>query len=160
MLLMRSDRYTLKSWFYTLQITIFYAYLRLLTRHSAYFCFKFCMNNTTNQTGNLGEQLARHYLEQQGLMHLHSNWRMGKKEVDLIMHKDGVLHFIEVKSQSSPSLATPDRRVTAAKLSNMRQVASGFLQTHPGWRFIQFDIVAVVMEAGKDAAFFWIEDLT
>jgi putative endonuclease len=118
------------------------------------------MKQATNLTGNLGEQLARQYLEKQGLVHLHSNWRMGKKEVDLIMHKEGVLHFIEVKTQSSGSLTTPDRRVNAAKLSNMRQVASGFLQTHPGWRFIQFDIVAIVLEQGKEADFFWIEDLT
>ena len=37
-----------------------------------------------NVTGNIGEQLAREYLEKKGFAIMETNWRKGKYEVDII----------------------------------------------------------------------------
>lgn len=50
--------------------------------------------------GQLGEEIAQKYLENRKFRFVERNFRKKWGELDIVMQKDGVLHFIEVKAGS------------------------------------------------------------
>lgn len=54
-----------------------------------------------NKTGKLGEDIAEKYLINKGFRILHKNYWKPYGEIDIICEKNGVTHFLEVKSVSS-----------------------------------------------------------
>ncbi len=72
-----------------------------------------------NKLGQEGEQMASTYLEQQGYIILHRNWRYSHYEIDIIALKKEVLHFIEVKIRSSAKFGLPEESVTKKKFQNL-----------------------------------------
>ena len=62
-----------------------------------------------NKTGVLGESAVRNHLVRKGFLHIESNFRAKTGEIDIILEKDGVVHFIEVKTVSR---ATYNQRLT------------------------------------------------
>ena len=49
-------------------------------------------------TGELGEKICSAYLSKKGFNILERNYTKKYGEIDIIAQKDGVIHFIEVKS--------------------------------------------------------------
>ena len=59
------------------------------------------MTQTDKQVvGKLGEDLACVFLEKHGYKIIDRNYRKKWGELDIVANKDGVLHFVEVKSVS------------------------------------------------------------
>jgi len=56
-----------------------------------------------NQTGEIGENIATNFLIKKGYNLICRNYRKKWGEIDIIMEKDKVLHFIEVKTVSRKS---------------------------------------------------------
>jgi putative endonuclease len=112
-----------------------------------------------NETGKTGEALACIFLEKKGFLLLHTNWKDGRNEVDIIASKEGTLHFIEVKTKAGKGLALPEQRVNSAKLGRMKKAAEQYIFADPGWKFVQFDIVAITMQNGLPEDYFFIEDV-
>lgn len=112
-----------------------------------------------NETGKTGEALALIFLQKRGYSILHTNWKTGRNEVDIIAQKGQTLHFVEVKTKAGKGLANPEQRVNTAKIGRMKRAAEQYLSENPGWKFIQFDIVAITMQDGKEEEYFLIEDL-
>ena len=54
----------------------------------------------TQQTGELGENLAVRFLMKQGFVIVERNYLRKWGEIDIIAQKEGKLHFVEVKSVS------------------------------------------------------------
>ena len=111
-------------------------------------------------TGRLGEDLAARHLEQHGFTLLARNWRAGRAEIDLIACRGNTIHFVEVKSRRGKSAVLPELRVNAAKIEQMRLAAQAWLQQHPQWHFIQFDILAIRFSPGALPEILLIEDIT
>jgi putative endonuclease len=55
-------------------------------------------NYSKKDIGSLGEKIAAEYLRRKGYELLERNWERKTGEIDIIMRKDSVLHFVEVKS--------------------------------------------------------------
>ncbi|MCH7992121.1 MAG: YraN family protein, partial [Gemmatimonadetes bacterium] len=53
-----------------------------------------------HELGAWGERLAGARLERRGWTILERNYRLGRREVDLIARKEGILAFVEVKTRS------------------------------------------------------------
>lgn len=75
------------------------------------------------------------------------NYRSPDGEVDIIVSKDGVLVFVEVRAKSSRTFGTPEESVNRRKKQKLIAVSQHYLQTHelqpPSWRI---DFVAVEMD--------------
>ncbi|TAD84903.1 MAG: YraN family protein [Bacteroidetes bacterium] len=120
---------------------------------------KVLANTSKQNTGKAGEWAAHQHLEQLGFCVLHNNWRHGHAEVDIIASKNGVLHFVEVKTRRSQRFGYPEAQVNAAKLNKLKEAAEGFLYAYPQWINIQFDIVSVYQPVGQPPQILVIEDV-
>lgn len=103
--------------------------------------------------------MAAGYCTRQGFRILHQNWRHGRLEVDIIAEKDGILHFIEVKTRRSAAYGNPEDSVTPKKIRNLMEAAEEFLELYPQWQRIQFDVLAISLPYRQPVEYFFIEDV-
>lgn len=98
-----------------------------------------------HERGRLGESLARLYLEIQGYQVLDTGFRRPGGELDLVVRRDDVVAFVEVKTRGARSLAAPEASVTPLKLSRMRRAARIWIHENPPTapRRYRFDVVAI-----------------
>ena len=102
-------------------------------------------NRTPNQiTGTAGEDLAAAYFKKLKYKILQRNYRCKCGEVDLIVMKDDVIHFVEVKNRSK-NLIPGRYAVTNYKQKHIRAVANHYLQErHLTYEhMIAFDVVEI-----------------
>lgn len=98
-----------------------------------------------NKIGEKGEQIAADYLLNKGYIIVYRNWRSGRKEVDIIAEKDGMLVIAEIKTRSRQDIAFPEEFVNKRKQQHLKTAADAFMMAHPQYRDIRFDIVSVIM---------------
>ena len=99
-----------------------------------------------HRVGKEGDELARTFLERKGFEILVNNWHYGALELDIVAHKDNVLHVVEVKTLRRQSAGHPEESVNRAKFQHLQRAAEAFMQLYPRWTLLQFDIVAVRFE--------------
>lgn len=109
-------------------------------------------------TGREGERLARDYFDNKGYQILDTNWRYGHLELDIIALKNGMLHFIEVKTLVEGSAGLPEESVNRKKMLNLLKAAELFMITKQYVGPIQFDVLAIVLKK-TDSDFFLLEDV-
>lgn len=76
--------------------------------------------------GNLAEDKACIYLDENGFMIVERNFYSRFGEIDIIASKDNVLHFIEVKSGLDYESAI--QNITPSKLSKLIRTGNTFLK--------------------------------
>lgn len=111
------------------------------------------------EKGKEGESLASSYLGKKGFDVKMMNWRSGHHEIDIIATRDGIIHFIEVKTRHSLEFGYPEESVTKKKFNNMTKAACAFLSNHEECLKIQYDILSILRMDGKPIEYFLIEDV-
>ncbi len=95
--------------------------------------------------GDKFERLAAKFYKNNKYEILEQNWRAGRKEIDLIVRKDNLLIFVEVKSASSKKFGHPAERVDNRKQKNIIEVAKQYLISHEVLDCdFRFDVVAFI----------------
>lgn len=112
-----------------------------------------------NLTGNKGEALAVQYLSGKGYTIMHKNWRHSHWEVDIIAEKDGILHFIEVKTRRTKKYGHPEEAVSNKKIQNLINAAEEYLYQQPQWKRVQFSILSITILKDEPVEYFLIEDV-
>ncbi|MDY3014826.1 MAG: YraN family protein [Evtepia sp.] len=93
--------------------------------------------------GLWGEEQAARYLAGKGYRLLARRYRCRQGELDLVMEKDGILCFIEVKLRKNAALAQAREFVTASKRDKLRMAALSYITEHPTDLQPRFDVVEV-----------------
>ena len=94
------------------------------------------------ETGRAGERAAAEQLRRAGYEIQALNWRQGRYELDIVAVKDGILHFVEVKTRRSGSLTPPEAAATQRKFRALSRAAACYLRT-TGWEGeVQFDLAS------------------
>lgn len=112
-----------------------------------------------NELGKEGEQMAVHWLKEKGYEILHLNWRHSYYEIDIVAKKAGRLHIVEVKARKGNRFGNPEDSVTKAKFKRLQKAADEFLFLNPGYKWLQYDILAITLYAGKETEYFLLEDV-
>jgi putative endonuclease len=96
----------------------------------------------TQLIGRQGERAAADYLTRRGYRLISHNVRTPYGEIDLIVQKDDLTIFVEVKARASSSLGPPELSVTPRKQAHMLACAEYYCQQHQldHWRI---DVIAV-----------------
>lgn len=102
-----------------------------------------------NETGQAGEKLAANWLVKNGFTIKEINWRYSHFEVDVIAVKGDTLHFIEVKTRTTTKFGNPEESITKIKMQNLKNAAERYQEKNPGWKWIQFDVLAILFKPGE-----------
>lgn len=97
--------------------------------------------------GQDGENITAQFIVNRGDEILERNWRIREGEIDLISRdKDGIFHFIEVKTRSSLAFGSPFEAITKDKARRMQRLALAWLATHKSLGCdYEIDVVAILI---------------
>jgi putative endonuclease len=104
-----------------------------------------------NKTGKLGEDIAEMHLKGAGYKIVHKNYWKPYGEIDIVCEKEGIIHFIEVKSVSvdlnnvSYENIRPEDNIHRNKLRKLSNVIQSYISTFhvKDW---MFDVVIVYID--------------
>jgi len=113
-----------------------------------------------SRLGREAEEVAARYLQSRGWAIVGTNVRSGRREVDIVASKDGVLAFIEVKCRRGRRYGHPLEAITAAKRKEIARVAGAWLAEHrlPRGTTVRFDAVSVVWPPGEEPQVHHLQD--
>jgi putative endonuclease len=94
--------------------------------------------------GAWGERLAATHYRRLGYTVLARNWRCPIGELDLVLQRDDLFVFSEVKTRRDDSFGPPAAAVGAGKQRRIRLLAYEWLRTNDVYAIrIRFDVVAI-----------------
>lgn len=99
-----------------------------------------------NDLGKWGEEEAALYYEDRGYEILERDWKVGKRDIDLIAlteDKD-TLVFVEVKTRQNNDLQEPEEAVDVKKMRNLAIAANAYVKLHGLDMDVRFDIISVI----------------
>ena len=99
-----------------------------------------------NDLGKWGEDEAALYYEDRGYEILERDWKVGKRDIDLIAlteDKD-TLVFVEVKTRQNDDLQEPEEAVDVKKMRNLAIAANAYVKLHGLDMDVRFDIISVI----------------
>jgi putative endonuclease len=110
-----------------------------------------------NELGNEGEIRAQNYLKTKGYTLLHTNWKVGKLELDIIAKDKEWLVVVEVKTRSTDTFEHPEEAITLRKIRNIVNATHEYILQHHWFGNTRFDVISVVPH-GQDFSIDHIED--
>jgi len=95
--------------------------------------------------GEYGERRAADWYQRGGFTVVARNWRDGRGgELDLVLRRDGLVVFCEVKARRSDAYGSPAEAVTPAKQARLRRLGAAWLRAEGVQGVeVRFDVVAV-----------------
>ena len=113
------------------------------------------MQNSKQQLGATGEEIAVDYLISQGYVVFDRNWRSKSGEIDIIasekFNSQDELIFIEVKTRSSRDYGDPIEAISATKYLRMYRLALEWLSensaSREAWRL---DVISIVISRAQE----------
>lgn len=112
-----------------------------------------------NKLGQAAEELAVKWLIENGYEVLHRNWRYKQYEIDIIAGKNNFLHIFEIKARNFSPVGYPEDNVGRKKFKNLQRAADEYLFQHPGYPWIQYNILAITLLDDGGAEFFLLQDI-
>ncbi|MGI2261755.1 YraN family protein [Candidatus Cardinium hertigii] len=100
--------------------------------------------NMAQAFGQYAEIVAADYLVKKGFKILAQNFRYKRFEIDLIVKKDELIVFVEVKARKNNLFGHPEDFVNRKKMRALRLAATHYLRTQNNQQAIRFDIIAVL----------------
>jgi len=112
-------------------------------------------SKNTKKTGDLGEKLAQQYLTDHGFSLIEANYWRKWGEIDVIVKdKEGMVHFIEVKTVSYETKGKleralisgdwrPEEQVTARKLHQIHKAIQTWVSEHDYEEEFVIDVLAI-----------------
>jgi len=95
--------------------------------------------------GDSGEDFAVKMLEESGYVIMERNYWTRAGEIDIVARKDGIIHFIEVKTRNGDAYGYPSDSITESKRLRMRRSAECYLsQRRMSWRNVSIDVYEVM----------------
>ncbi len=102
-----------------------------------------------NDFGKIGEELALKELRLKGYEILHTNWRYGNDEVDIIAKDNQMIVFIEVKTRRTNYFGEPEIFVDKKKQFFLIRAANRFAEKYNFMDEFRFDIVSVLINSNQ-----------
>jgi putative endonuclease len=100
-------------------------------------------------TGKGGEALTSAHLRSQGFRILHTNWRSGHLELDIVASNGEYLAVVEVKTRSANYCGSPSESITKTKIRRITEAADVYRRIFDIDLPVRFDISEVVRRGGS-----------
>lgn len=113
----------------------------------------------SQRTGELGETIAVKYLQSRGFAVIERNYTKKWGELDIVATKNGLLHFVEVKSVKYRSYR-PEEQVHARKIARLRRTIETYTTERQYEGEWVFDLILVYLDdATRTAAVTCMENI-
>lgn len=113
----------------------------------------------TKPLGDRGEEIAARWLAERGWTVTHRNFRLGRKEIDLVARRGEVVAFVEVKTRGGRGYGHPLEAITWKKRREIGQVASAWIDRYGREGDVyRFDAVAILVGGGGEPTVEHVED--
>ena len=99
---------------------------------------------THNDLGRWGEEVAVHYLVDNGYRIIQRDWKSGHRDIDIIAQKDKVLVFVEVKTRRNRLYTEPETAVDYRKMQNLRMAMNHYIKSNRIDKSCRFDVITVI----------------
>ena len=110
----------------------------------------YCTDLDAKALGKWGEDVAKRYIEMQGLSIVETNYTTKYGEVDIVAKDKLIYHFIEIKTRRGMQHGLPREAVSKRKQKHIKQCAMVFISELRAkkrqWRELSFDVVEVYIE--------------
>ncbi len=116
------------------------------------------MADIRKQFGYSGEDLAAEYFTNLGFCVIARNWQCRMGEIDLIVERDGVWHFVEVKTRRTTTYGYPEEAITWSKRRKLSRAIEIYLRSliPPPFKY-QVDALAITVLPGSKPEFHYVE---
>jgi putative endonuclease len=108
------------------------------------------MSAATQDFGELGERIAERWLRRQGWRVVQRRFRAGRRDIDLVVERDDLVVFVEVKARHGAEFGDPVEAVNWNKQRQLVRSASVWIDRHgrPSESY-RFDVVGVLIEGER-----------
>lgn len=117
------------------------------------------MVTSTKETGKRGEDIAADYLKNKGYRILQRNYipswfKQGRKEIDIVVQKGGLLVFVEVKTGHRIYDFVPEDHIDYKKQRFLAQAGESYLleKNIPEKTEWQIDVVSVILDRNNQVS--------
>ena len=108
------------------------------------------MSGTSQEFGELGERIAERWLRRHGWRVVQRRFRSGHRDIDLVVERDDLVVFVEVKARKGVEFGDPVEAVNWSKQRQLVRSASVWIDRHgrPSESY-RFDVVGVLVEGER-----------
>ena len=101
--------------------------------------------SSTREIGNFAENLAKQYLEKEGLICIEEQYRVPWGEIDLIMLDKDEIVFVEVRYRGSLHYGDPIETVTRKKQKRLIKTVLSFQQRFDWTKhyYLRIDVIGI-----------------
>jgi putative endonuclease len=94
--------------------------------------------------GKEGEAFAIDFVKGLGYKVLHTNWRFGNKEIDIVAKSDSMLVVFEVKTRHTNYWEEPKEAVKLRKQKNIIMATDAYINQYDINLDVQFDVISLI----------------
>ena len=100
--------------------------------------------------GELGERIAERWLRRRGWRVVQRRFRSGHRDIDLVVEREGVIAFVEVKARRGAEFGGPIAAVNWRKQKELGRSARVWVDRH-GRRddAYRFDVIGVLVDGPR-----------
>ena len=106
-------------------------------------------NGSPKQKGDEGEELAAQYLAGRGYRIIARQWKYERYELDLIVGRDNMLVFVEVKTRYSNVYGEPWEAVNNSKRKKICISADAYIRQYNCAQEPRFDIISIIKSGSR-----------
>src|SRR3954469_13812137 len=100
--------------------------------------------------GALGERIAERWLRRRGWRIVQRRFRNGRRDIDLVVERDGTVAFVEVKARRGVEFGGPVQAVNHRKRKELERSALVWIDRHGREaESYRFDVVGVLLQGAE-----------
>src|SRR3954470_4452192 len=104
------------------------------------------MSAARQALGELGERIAERWLRERGWRVMQRRFRSGHRDIDLVVERDGVVAFVEVKARRGNGFGGPVEAVDWRKQRELGRSARVWIDRHGrSVEAYRFDVVGILV---------------
>ena len=103
------------------------------------------------RTGQIGENIAREYLENKGYKFIEQNYKNKWGEIDLICEKDETIVFIEVKTRTEDRFGSPELAINNKKIQRLIKNSMAYMKFNKIDKSYRIDAISIILEGSGQA---------
>ena len=108
------------------------------------------MSAARQALGELGERIAERWLRERGWRVMQRRFRSGHRDIDLVVEREGVVAFVEVKARRSTEFGGPIGAVNSRKHKELGRSARIWVDRHGRpMEVYRFDVIGVVVAGSR-----------